>query len=106
MTSRGRTRSSGARRRARRAIASACCALALVAGLAGCGDKAPSPAQVRRDARKQLVAHGATTAQARCLTDHLSDAQLTTLSKGGTIDRSSKGFQAYSDALVACSSSK
>ena len=90
----------------RTAAISATLALSVVTGLVGCGSKDPTPEQIRDDARQQLVDDGATPAQARCISAHLSDAQLTTLSKGGTIDRSSKGFQAYSDALVACSSSK
>ena len=83
-----------------------CCAVALVAGLAGCGEKDPSPAQVRRDARKQLIEHGASTTKATCVTDRLSNDLLTTLSKGGTIDRTTKGFQAYSDAVIISASTK
>lgn len=89
-----------------RTAATACLALALGAGAVACGEKDPTPAQIRDDARQQLVKGGATAAQAKCITDRIGDALLKTLSAGHEIDRSAKGFQAYSDALVACSATK
>ena len=78
-------------------------ASSVVTGLAGCGSKDPTPEQIRDDAREQLVDGGATPAQARCISARISDDLLETLSKDGKVDRTSKDFQAYSDAVVACS---
>jgi hypothetical protein len=105
MTSRWRTRSIGRRRCVRPPIAAALVALALVTA-SGCGSKEPTPEQIRDDARQQLVDDGATAKQARCITDRISDDLLKTLSEGKEVDRTSDDFQAYSDAVVACSASR
>ena len=77
-----------------------------LAGMVGRGDKDPTPEQVRDEAREQLVEDGATAAQARCITDRISDDLLETLSTEGKVDRESKDFEAYSDAVIACSATK
>jgi predicted small lipoprotein YifL len=104
MTSRWRPRSIGRRRPVRTTLIWATVALSVVTGLAGCGSKDPTPEQIRDDARQQLVDGGATPAQAKCISARISDHLLETLSKGDEVDRTSKDFQAYSDAVVACSS--
>jgi len=106
MTSRWRTRSNGRRRRIRTALTSAILALCVVASVAGCGSKDPTPEQMREDAREQLMEGGATAAQARCITTRISDDLLETLSKDGEVDRTGEDFQAYSNAVIACSSSR
>lgn len=88
----------------RTTLASTILAFSVVTGVVGCGSKDPTPEQIRDDAREQLVEDGATAAQARCITARISDDLLETLSKGDEVDRTSKDFQAYSDAVIACSS--
>jgi hypothetical protein len=104
MTSRWRTRSIDRRRRVRTTVVSMAVAFSVVTALGGCGTKDPTPEQIRDDAREQLVEDGASAAQARCITARISDDLLETLSKGDDVDRTTKDFQAYSDAVIACSS--
>ncbi|HEY4378348.1 MAG TPA: hypothetical protein VGM93_14375 [Acidimicrobiales bacterium] len=82
--------------------AAALAGLALVLVGSGCA-KDPSPAQLRRDAEKQLLkAPGMTTKQAKCLVGKLDDSLLKQLSHGHPPATTSKAFAAYNTAVQAC----